>query len=48
MPRVSMASLSVSMSERRKKKLVVSGIASNDARRFEAMKNWCEVCKRPC
>jgi hypothetical protein len=28
--------------EKRKKKLVVSGIDVNDARRLEAMKNWCE------
>jgi hypothetical protein len=28
--------------EKRKKKLVVSGIDVNDGRRLEAMKNWCE------
>jgi hypothetical protein len=28
--------------EKRKKKLVVSGIGANDAQRLEAMKKWCE------
>lgn len=32
----------VSRGRKRKKKLVVGGIALNDARRFEGVKRWCE------
>lgn len=33
----------VSRHRRKKKKLVISGIAVNDTRRFEGVKRWCEV-----
>ena len=39
--RLSLASLS---SRKKKRKLVISGIAPNDARRFDGVKRWCEVC----
>ncbi|KAG7098945.1 hypothetical protein E1B28_000835 [Marasmius oreades] len=39
-PRVSFASLS--SRNQKKKKLVVSGIATNDVRKFEGAKRWCE------
>lgn len=40
-PRASLSSLS-SPREKRKKKLVVSGIGLDDTARLQAMKNWCE------
>lgn len=41
--RLSLSSLSAPTRERRKKKLIVSGIEVHDVRRFEAMRAWCEV-----
>ena len=41
--RLSLSSLSVPTREKRKKKLIVSGIESHDLRRFEALRAWCEV-----
>ncbi|TFK77315.1 hypothetical protein BDN72DRAFT_38316 [Pluteus cervinus] len=38
--RVSLSSLS---SRKKKRKLVISGIAPNDTRRFEGVKRWCET-----
>ncbi|KAJ7293115.1 hypothetical protein C8J57DRAFT_16578 [Mycena rebaudengoi] len=40
LPRVSFASLGA---RKRKKKLVISGIAAGDTRKFEAAKRWCET-----
>ncbi|KAL0071723.1 hypothetical protein AAF712_000645 [Marasmius tenuissimus] len=40
LPRVSFGSLS--SRNQKKKKLVISGIASNDVRKFEGAKRWCE------
>ncbi|RDB29417.1 hypothetical protein Hypma_015760 [Hypsizygus marmoreus] len=41
LPRVSLASLS--SREKKKKKLVVSGVGRSDARKFEGVKRWCET-----
>lgn len=41
-PRVSFSSLS--SRGQKKKKLIISGIGPNDARKFEGVKRWCEVC----
>ncbi|EEB97937.1 hypothetical protein MPER_02645 [Moniliophthora perniciosa FA553] len=38
LPRVSFASLN----QKKKKKLVISGIAPNEARKFDGAKRWCE------
>ncbi|KAG5644608.1 hypothetical protein DXG03_008086 [Asterophora parasitica] len=40
LPRVNLASLS--SRHRKKKKLVISGIGSHEARKFEGVKRWCE------
>ncbi|KAF5385323.1 hypothetical protein D9615_001328 [Tricholomella constricta] len=40
LPRVNLASLS--SRHRKKKKLIVSGIGPNEARKFEGVKRWCE------
>ncbi|ESK98069.1 hypothetical protein Moror_395 [Moniliophthora roreri MCA 2997] len=39
LPRVSFASLN----QKKKKKLVISGIAPNEARKFDGAKRWCET-----
>lgn len=44
----SFSNLALSRSKRKKKKLVVSGVAVNDTRRFEGVKRWCEVCLLFC
>jgi hypothetical protein len=41
LPRVSFASLGTRA--KKKKKLVISGIAAGDTRKFEAARRWCEV-----
>jgi hypothetical protein len=42
LPRVNFSSLSTS--ERKKKKLVISGVGIGEIRKFEGIKRWCEVC----
>jgi len=42
MPRVALSALST-RNQKKKKKLVISGVASNDTRKFEGVKRWCEV-----
>jgi hypothetical protein len=41
--RISLSSLSSSARNKKKKKLVISGIASTDRKRFDGAKRWCEV-----
>ena len=40
--RISLSSISAQRTDKRKKKLVVSGIGVNDTQRLEAMTKWCE------
>jgi hypothetical protein len=43
LPRVKFSSLNT-RSQRKKKKLVISGIGVNETRKCEGIKRWCEVC----
>lgn len=45
LPRVKFSSLNT-RSQRKKKKLVISGIGADETRKFEGIKRWCEVCSR--
>ncbi|KAH0837987.1 hypothetical protein J3R83DRAFT_6224 [Lanmaoa asiatica] len=42
-PRLSLSSLGSPTRQTKKKKLVVSGIATNDTRRLDAIQRWCQV-----
>ena len=43
LPRVNFSSLNP-RSQRKKKKLVISGVSAGDTQKFEGIKRWCEVC----
>lgn len=43
-PRVSLSTFGVK--DRKKKRLIISGISPNDSKKFEGAKRWCEVRMR--
>ncbi|KAF8807797.1 hypothetical protein BYT27DRAFT_7097490 [Phlegmacium glaucopus] len=46
LPRVKFSSLNT-RSQRKKKKLVISGIGVDETRKFEGIKRWCEITRMP-
>jgi hypothetical protein len=44
LPRVKFSALTNARSNKKKRKLVISGIAHGDTKKFEGVKKWCEVC----
>ncbi|KAF8913078.1 hypothetical protein CPB84DRAFT_1812018 [Gymnopilus junonius] len=46
LPRVKFSSLN-SRTQRKKKKLIISGIGVTEARKFENLKRWCEITRMP-